>query len=104
MDMTDWRSKIDAIDAVLLQLLNLRTEMALEIAKLKNGEGMALRVPGREQEILARMKMLNHGPLSIDSVNRIYQMILDESTRAQEQHGFGGAATRPAPKKRPSRK
>jgi chorismate mutase / prephenate dehydratase len=103
MNMTDWRSKIDAIDAVLLQLLNLRTEMALEIAKLKDGEGLALRVPARELEILARMKMLNHGPLSIDSVAKIYQLILDESTRTQELHGFG-AGRRPAPRKRPSRK
>ena len=63
----------------MLHLLNLRTELALEVGRLKAEEGVALRVPGREQEILARMKSLNPGPLANESVAKIYQVILDES-------------------------
>ena len=48
------------------------------------------------------MKSLNPGPLAIDSIAKIYQVILDESIRTQQQHGFGGSERRPP--KRPARK
>ena len=56
MKIIDWRGKIDAIDTALLHLLNLRTELALEVGRLKDDEGVALRVPAREQEILSRSR------------------------------------------------
>jgi chorismate mutase len=94
MKIIDWRGKIDAIDTALLHLLNLRTELALEVGRLKDDEGVSLRVPAREQEILSRMKSLNPGPLAIDSVAKIYQTILDESIRTQQQYGYGAAAAK----------
>ena len=94
MKIIDWRSKIDAIDTALLHLLNLRTELALEVGRLKSDEGVSLRVPAREQEIMSRMKTLNPGPLAIDSVVKIYQVILDESIATQVLHGFGAHESR----------
>jgi chorismate mutase len=90
----DWRTKIDAIDTTLLHLLNVRAAFALEVGKLKGEAGMLLRVPAREQEILSRMKKLNPGPLDGEAVEKIYQLILDESIRIQESHGYGAAASR----------
>jgi chorismate mutase-like protein len=89
MKIKNWRKKIDAIDSAMLQLLNLRTELALEVGRLKGEQGLSLRVPAREHEILSRMKRLNPGPLSEESVRKIYQMILDESIRTQERNGCG---------------
>lgn len=89
MKIKNWRKKIDAIDSAMLQLLNLRTELALEVGRLKGEQGLSLRVPAREHEILSRMKRLNPGPLTGDSVGKIYQLILDESIRTQEQNGCG---------------
>ena len=83
MKIDDWRRKIDAIDTAMLHLLNLRTELALEVGRLKNEEGVALRVPEREQEILTRMKQLNPGPLDDEAIEKIYQLIFDESMRTQ---------------------
>jgi chorismate mutase-like protein len=91
MKIDDWRRKIDAIDTAMLHLLNLRTELALEVGKLKGQAGLVLRVPEREREILDRMKALNPGPLDGKSVERIYQNILDESIRTQEANGCGVA-------------
>ena len=54
MKIGDWRTKIDAIDTTLLHLLNVRAGFALEVGRLKGARGIALRVPQREQEILAR--------------------------------------------------
>jgi chorismate mutase len=91
MKIDDWRRKIDAIDTAMLHLLNLRTELAIEVGKLKGQAGLVLRVPEREREILNRMKALNPGPLDPQSIKRIYQNILDESIRTQEQNGCGVA-------------
>lgn len=92
MKIKNWRKKIDAIDSAMLQLLNLRTELALEVGRLKDERGLALRVPAREQEIISRMRRTNPGPLSNESVARIYQLILNESIRTQERNGFGKTA------------
>lgn len=89
MKIHDLRRKIDAIDNAMLHLLNLRIELALEVGKVKSSKGLALRVPAREQEILTRMKELNAGPLDGQSIERIYQAILDESIRTQVIHGCG---------------
>jgi chorismate mutase-like protein len=91
MKIEDWRRKIDAIDTALLHLLNLRTELALEVGKFKNEEGVALRVPEREREILNRLKGMNPGPLDGEAVEKIYRLILDHSVRLQELQGFGAA-------------
>jgi chorismate mutase len=92
MKIDDWRRKIDAIDTAMLHLLNLRTELALEVGRFKTEEGVALRVPEREREILNRLKALNPGPLDGEAVAKIYQLILDQSVRSQELHGFGAPA------------
>jgi chorismate mutase-like protein len=91
MKIDHWRRKIDAIDTAMLHLLNLRTELALEVGKLKGQAGLVLRVPEREHEILSRMKTLNPGPLDNLAIERIYQVILDESIRTQVNNGCGSA-------------
>jgi chorismate mutase len=89
MKIGDWRTKIDAIDTTLLHLLNVRAAFALEVGRLKSEEGLSLRVPAREQEILSRMKRLSPGPLDSAAVEKIYQVILNESIRIQESNGLG---------------
>jgi chorismate mutase-like protein len=89
MKIDDWRAKIDAIDTTLLHLLNVRAGFALEVGRLKGEEGLALRVPQRENEILARLKSLNPGPLDDQAIETIYRAILSESIRNQADHGFG---------------
>ena len=101
MTIGDWRKKIDEIDTVLLQLLNLRTEFAVEVARLKEEEGLSLCAPEREQKVIAGMKNLNDGPLDGEAVTRIFRAIMDESRRIQEMHaGEGSAGRRKEPAKR----
>src|SRR6202007_3088176 len=90
----------DAIDTAMLHLLNLRTELALEVGKLKGEAGHVLRVPEREREILNRMKTLNPGPLDTKAIERIYQVVLDESIRTQVLSGCGVAEQSRQPSRR----
>jgi chorismate mutase len=83
MTIGDWRKEIDEIDAILLQLLNLRAEFAVEVGRLKEEEGLSLCAPEREQKILASMESLNNGPLDREAVRRIFRVVMDESRRIQ---------------------
>ena len=84
MTISDWRRKIDEIDTVLVQLLNLRTEFAIEVARLKEEEGLSVFAPEREQKVLAAMRDQSSGPLDGEAVTRIFRTIMDESRRIQE--------------------
>jgi chorismate mutase len=98
MKIDGWRRKIDQIDTALLHLLNLRAELALEAGRVKDEEGVSLRVPEREAEFLKRMRESNPGPLDEDAIARIYQLILAESVRAQERVSLAKInSAKPAP-------
>src|ERR1700722_5568519 len=87
MDISDWRKKIDEVDAAVLKLVNLRADMAIEIGKLKSQEGIGLRTPSREREIVERMQAANPGPLDAESIAKIYETIVSQCIRAQERNG-----------------
>ena len=87
MDISDWRKKIDEVDAAVLKLVNLRADMAIEIGKLKSQEGIGPRAPAREREIVERMQAANPGPLDAESIEKIYETIVGQCIRAQERDG-----------------
>jgi chorismate mutase / prephenate dehydratase len=76
MTLESWRQKIDEIDSRLIKLLNQRTGYALEIGKLKQKNGKGIYVPAREKEVLARVALLNKGPLTDKSLRAIYREIM----------------------------
>jgi hypothetical protein len=67
----------------------VRAGFALEVGRLKGTQGLALKVPQREHEILTRLKGLNPGPLDDRAIETIYRAILSESIRIQSEHGLG---------------
>jgi len=77
------REQIDTLDAELLELLNRRTQLALELAEHKRAAGLSIRDGRREGEVLARVRERNRGPLAPEAVERLYRAILSESRRAQ---------------------
>ena len=85
MNLDELRKKIDAMDSDLIRSLNERTEIALEIGKLKRSRGEEVYVPAREKEILARVSTLNEGPLKAESIQAIYREIMSASL-ALERH------------------
>ncbi|GIX26724.1 MAG: chorismate mutase [Burkholderiales bacterium] len=75
------RSRIDALDAELLKLLNQRAELARQIGGLKNGNVYR---PEREAQVLKRLKRLNGGPLPAEAVERLFVEIIS-ACRALEE-------------------
>lgn len=88
MKIDEWRRKIDAIDSAMLHLLNLRAQLSIEVGRMKCEAGVPLRSKEREREILTRMKQVNPGPLDAETIDKVYQLILDESIRTQTRFGY----------------
>ncbi len=76
MSLDEIRKRIDELDARLVQLLNERTEAAMEIGRVKQETGQEIYVPSREKAVLDRVVSLNQGPLNNDSVMAIYREIM----------------------------
>lgn len=67
------RATIDALDRQLLELINRRAAHAHSIGQLKNG---IVYRPEREAQILRRIKEANPGPLSDETVARLFREIM----------------------------
>ncbi|UXY14403.1 prephenate dehydratase [Chitiniphilus purpureus] len=68
------RDAIDGIDARILELLNARARHARTIGEIKGG-GVVYR-PEREAQVLARIKSLNGGPLSDETVAKLFREVM----------------------------
>ena len=83
MSIEDWRRKIDEIDRQLVQLLNERSQCAIEIGKIKHDLNMRVYDPEREREILRRIKETNDGPLDDEGLQRLFERVIDECRRIE---------------------
>ncbi len=84
MDLENWRGQIDELNLKLLQALNDRARCALEIAKVKKRDMLPVYDPSREKKIFENLLAHNTGPLSNESVERIFACIIEEHRRMQE--------------------
>jgi len=78
------REKIDSLDQEILKLLNERGDVALEIRKLKMENSVGVYDPGREKLIKNKLKEVNAGPFSDDSVLNIFREIISASRLLQQ--------------------
>ena len=85
MSVSEWRKKIDELDAKLVELLSERSRCAAEIGKLKRKDGEPIFSPRREREILERVQKLNRGPLGNEAVRRLFERILDEARVVEKE-------------------
>jgi chorismate mutase-like protein len=76
-----WRREIDRIDNALLRLLSRRAAIACELGAVKIASGLPAYDGRRERQVLARMRDANQGPLSGESVARIFHRIILETRR-----------------------
>jgi chorismate mutase len=83
MKLNEWRQRIDEIDKKLVQLLNERSECALEIGRLKVEAKLPLYQPEREKEVLQNAESNNPGPLSDAAIRRLFERIIDEARSAE---------------------
>ena len=76
------RKEIDRLDEHILKLVSERGNLAKEVGKLKS-DGIIYK-PDREASLIARLKKINQGPLSQQSVANIFKSIIS-NCRALEK-------------------
>ncbi len=78
------RKKIDEIDQKILKLLNMRTEVVLNVGKTKQSNKLKVHSPERERALLKRLKELNTGPFPDETLRLIYEEIISASLALQQ--------------------
>ena len=85
MTIEDWRAKIDALDRRLVELLSERAEYVLAVGKIKSERNMEVFDPERERQIMRNILHENKGPLDDDALRRIFESVIDECRRIENQ-------------------
>ena len=70
------RTAIDAVDRQLIDLLNQRAQLAMEVGRIKHEAGAPVYRPEREAEVLRKIGTLNAGPLTEAGVTGIWREVM----------------------------
>jgi chorismate mutase/prephenate dehydratase len=81
--LSDIRSKIDALDTRLVQLLSERAGLAKKAWHAKGN--VAAYKPEREAQVLRRVRELNKGPLSGAALSRLFTEIMSACRALEDQ-------------------
>ena len=77
------RSEIDRIDKELVELLNRRSEMAVQIGQIKQAQGLDIWSSSREDEVVARALQASRGPLPHETLRLIFRELMSSSRSLQ---------------------
>jgi chorismate mutase/prephenate dehydratase len=78
------RQQIDALDNQILEMLNRRAEIVIEVGKTKQKSHGEYYVPSREQAIYERLIARNPGPFSDEGVRRVFREIISASLSLEQ--------------------
>lgn len=81
--LNDLRRDIDAADAAILDLLNRRAALSLDVGSIKRKQKSAVFRPEREELLLEGLMDKNSGPLPNPHLRNIYREILSSSRALQ---------------------
>ena len=73
------REEIDRIDDVILELLNKRADLAIEIGKAKTRRNLGFYSSQRERSIFKRLSAKNEGPFPNEALRAVYREIMSAS-------------------------
>jgi len=79
MSLEELRNQISKIDLQLVELLNERSRIVVEIGKLKNKSGSPVYSPDREKEVFAAITKANKGPLPDRCLTAIWRELMSGS-------------------------
>lgn len=79
------RAQIDRIDRELVQLMNNRAKLALQIGKLKDAAGEVVYDPAREEEVLERATTVSKGPLPGSCLRSVFRELISGSRSLEKE-------------------
>jgi len=78
------RKEIDEVDASLVELLNRRAGLAVEIGQVKGKDGKPFFTPERERQIYESLSGINPGPLQNKQLTDIFREIISAARAAEK--------------------
>lgn len=82
--LSELRRQIDAIDDQILELLNRRAGVVIEVGRAKAGEQKEFYVPSREQAIYERLTAASAGPFPKEAIRRVFREIISASLSLEQ--------------------
>lgn len=90
--MRQQRVYIDRVDKTIVALLQERMRLGLAVGQRKRACDLPVRIEAREREVLARVREAAAGPLTPESAERIFAVVIEETAaaqaRAETDHGY----------------
>jgi chorismate mutase / prephenate dehydratase len=77
--LKDLRDEIDALDDRIMEFLNRRAALVIEVGRLKSGKKGEFHVPSREREIYDRLTANNRGPFPNEGLRSVFREIISAS-------------------------
>ena len=81
--LLELRQKIDKVDLELLNALNQRAKIVMEVGKIKQKEQIEVLDKGREASLMKRLSEHNTGPLDEEMLQDLFQSIINILKRLQ---------------------
>lgn len=79
LNLDELRRKIDELDRRIVEVLNERARVVIDVGRAKQADGTPIYAPDREQAVLRRIGELNNGPLPARSLQAIYRELMSGS-------------------------
>jgi chorismate mutase/prephenate dehydratase len=79
MSLDKLRQEIDRLDAQLVELLNARAKIVIDVGKLKNETDKPIYSPAREKEVFDKIVKANNGPLPDKTLWAIWRELMSGS-------------------------
>ncbi len=75
--LDELRRRIDECDDEIVRLINERLRVCEEVGRFKEERGMEVRVPSREEEVIARALEVSEGPCPPDVLEKVLRILID---------------------------
>ena len=89
MSLDELRKRIDALDAQLVQLLNERAEVVVQVGRLKNETDKPIYAPDREKQVFEKIERANAGPLPTKCLKAIWRELMSGSFHLEKPLRIG---------------
>jgi chorismate mutase/prephenate dehydratase len=77
--LEELRKQIDQLDQKLVELLNARADVVVEIGKIKQQSNEPIYAPDREKIVMEKVRTLNKGPLPNRCLEAVYRELMSGS-------------------------
>ena len=87
--LSELRALIDGLDRRIVDLLNQRAQVVVDVGRAKQTDGTPIYAPDRESSVLARVLSNNHGPLPDRTLEGIWRELMSGSFRLERPLRIG---------------